>query len=347
MRSAYIRKHSMTYAALCAHINPHVKPSRLNYGVWLVSLFLETILYGMGALQAWLYFQWCSGDPWTIKLTVLSVVISETIQVVFFFRSSYFRFVERFGFIQTDLTLADSVQLLANYISGFIVQIFFASRIYYLMKGRVKNKVAIFGIYLIGILALTQIMPAAAGIAQTIITHELRSFLKLGQTKAITTLQTASSLACDILITGYLGGFLIRSKNGMPTTNSILNMLIIEAVSRGFLTAVCSGLTTVLFLATPGTFYFFIGLALSSKLYLNSMLASLNSRQHILDKAYASKSQWTSLPAGHTPVEGRTTNSKRRGSVSAVNFESISMDTLAYGKKADLQIMVDVQTEVR
>jgi hypothetical protein len=31
-------------------------PLDSTYGVWLVALFLETILYGMGVLQGWIYF---------------------------------------------------------------------------------------------------------------------------------------------------------------------------------------------------------------------------------------------------------------------------------------------------
>ncbi|KAJ7301150.1 hypothetical protein DFH08DRAFT_1090314 [Mycena albidolilacea] len=35
------------------------------------------------------------------------------------------------------------------------------------------------------------------------------------------------------------------------------------------------------FLVQPGTFYFFLGLVLSGKLYMNSMLATLNTRRHL------------------------------------------------------------------
>lgn len=41
-----------------------------TYGSWLISLFLETILYGIGILQIWLFFQWSHKDGWSIKLPV-------------------------------------------------------------------------------------------------------------------------------------------------------------------------------------------------------------------------------------------------------------------------------------
>lgn len=72
--------------------------------------------------------------------------------------------------------------------------------------------------------------------------------------------------------------------NFSTSTNAVLNNLIMYAVNRGVLTSLCALLNLVLFLALPGTFYFFIGLMPSSKLYMNTMLATLNTRQHIRTK---------------------------------------------------------------
>ncbi|KAJ6577855.1 hypothetical protein B0H19DRAFT_569882 [Mycena capillaripes] len=277
-------------------------PLDSTYGVWLVSLFLETLLYGMGLLQTWIYFSGRPTDAGSVKWTVLVVLTLETIQVIFFFRTSYFRFVERFGEIQIFLIWADSLQLLAAYLSAFIVQLYFASRILKLTKGRGKFSLSAIGIYAILLLAVVQIL---AGIAQTIKSYQLRSFLKLGETKAITTLQAAASLACDLLITTYLCLFLKSQKGEMMKTNSMMDMLIYDAINRGTLTALSSGVTIVLFLALPDTFWFFLGLAPSSKLYMNSMLATLNTRQRIRDKMASNDRGWNSIPmvaSGNIPT---------------------------------------------
>ncbi|KAK7032719.1 hypothetical protein R3P38DRAFT_768156 [Favolaschia claudopus] len=91
-----------------------------TYGAWLISLVLETFLYGMGVLQSWNYFAARPTDIAPVKATVLVVLVLETVQVVFFFLSSYSRFVQRFGKIQTDLIW--QLQLLAAYLSAFFVQ---------------------------------------------------------------------------------------------------------------------------------------------------------------------------------------------------------------------------------
>ncbi|KAJ7235287.1 hypothetical protein B0H12DRAFT_148914 [Mycena haematopus] len=244
------------------HTHSMGNPLDSTYGVWLVSLFLETLLYGMGLLQAWSYFAKRPTDVASVKWTVLLVVALETIQVVFFFRSSYFRFVERFGQIQLDLIWDDSLQLLAAYLSAFIVQLYFVSRIHKLTKGRTKLSLSAFGIYFILVLAVVQLV---AGIVQTVLSYELRSFLKLGETKPVTTLQSASSLVCDLLITLYLCLFLKSQKGDMIKTNSMMDMLIHDAINRGVLTSLSSGLNMILFLALPDTFWFFLGLAPNSK----------------------------------------------------------------------------------
>ncbi|KAJ6483973.1 hypothetical protein C8R45DRAFT_1099143 [Mycena sanguinolenta] len=266
-----------------------------TYGVWLVSLFLETILYGMGLLQTWIYFSGRSADVVSVRRTVLLVLALETIQIAFFFRSSYFRFVERFGQIQIDLIWADSLQLLAAYLSAFTVQLYFASRIYSLTKSRGKFSVTAFGLYTILLLAVVQIV---AGVVQTVWSYELRSFLKLGETKAITTLQAAASFACDVLITLYLYLFLKSQKGSVTKTNSMITMLIQDAVNRGILTALSSCLNMILFLALPDTFWFFLGLAPSSKLFMNSMLSTLNTRQYIRDKLSSNNKEWNSIQMG-------------------------------------------------
>ncbi|KAJ7440123.1 hypothetical protein B0H11DRAFT_2293085 [Mycena galericulata] len=304
-----------------------------TYGAWLTSLFVETILYGIGFLQVWLYFQWWPKDDRSVKLAVVFVMFFETTQITFFFRSTFFRFVLKFGEIQEDLLWSDSLQLLANYLSAFTVQIYFASRIYRLTRARARfYTTSALGIYLVVLFALVQI---SAGIAQTILScvdipfvcsktfneflnqrYKLRSFAKLEETKAITTLQTGGSLTCDIVITVYLYAFLSRNKNGLPRTEAMMNTLMMNAVNRGMLTAISSAFTMILFLVYPGTFWFFLSLAPNSKLYMNSMLATLNMRQHVRDKILNNDQGWNSMELGGL----HTSRNTARVSISAVEF---------------------------
>ncbi|KAF7372166.1 hypothetical protein MVEN_00075700 [Mycena venus] len=243
-------------------------PGQLDstYGAWFVALFIENLLYGMGLVQTWIYLFRRPADKPCIKWTVLIVLALETLQMLSFFRSSYFRFVERFGQIQIDPIWTDSLQLLAGYLNMFAVQLYFASRIH-------ASGLSLIGVWIILILAVVQI---SAGIAQTVVLYCLGSYTRLSETTPVTAVQSAACLACDLLTMAFLCLFFRRSKGNsdMKQTRLILDRLISDAINRGTLTSLSSAMNLILFLALPNTFWFFLGLAPSSKLYMITFLTS-------------------------------------------------------------------------
>jgi hypothetical protein len=58
-------------------------PLDSTYGVWLVSLLLETILYGMGVLQTWICFATFTTDmlslKWTVSQSILDIILELTL----------------------------------------------------------------------------------------------------------------------------------------------------------------------------------------------------------------------------------------------------------------------------
>ncbi|KAJ7048946.1 hypothetical protein C8F01DRAFT_1239124 [Mycena amicta] len=55
---------------------------------------------------------------------------------------------------------------------------------------------------------------------------------------------------------------------------------VTTAINRGAFTMIFAIINIALFLMTPGTFYFMIGILISDKLYMNSLLAILNTREY-------------------------------------------------------------------
>ncbi|KAF9043365.1 hypothetical protein BJ165DRAFT_239141 [Panaeolus papilionaceus] len=237
-----------------------------TYGLWLVSLFLETILYGCALLQAWLYFHWYQNDPRLIRGMVILLVVLETLQIAFIFASTYMCLITHFGDFEylQKINWAEAAQF-PTYLSTFVVQVYFASCIY-----RLKKEAKVLPI-LIVILAVTQI---GAGIAQDVKVASLQSFAQLGKTAPTYELQSAATLACDLLITASLLYRLNSSKTGIKSTNSMLDRLMINAINRGGLTAFAAAWNLIFFIALPDAFWFIVGLFVSSKLYMNSALAS-------------------------------------------------------------------------
>jgi len=269
-------------------------------GIFLVTVFLETMLYGCGLLQTWLYFHWYPKDHWGIKMMVILLVIFETLQITLVFASTYGRLITNFGDVSVVwvITRFDAGQLLSGYLSAFTVQLYFAYTVYILSN---KQK---FVPILIVVLALASI---GAGVAQVYITlTRLRSFLHFQDTQASYVTQSAATLACDIAITVSLlvnlGGH--KDEYVPDATNSMLNKLMVITINRGVLTALCAAVNMILFFSLPETFWFFLGILLSGKLYMNSALATLNSRRYIRGSTRSGivdSDNWHSTPLAGLP----------------------------------------------
>lgn len=250
----------------------------LTWGAWLIALLFDAIFYGCGLLQTWLYFHWYPQDRWWLKVMVLALLLLETVQLTAFFAGAYIVLIHHFGdsAALTMILWVDTAQLLAGFLSEFLVQMYFAYCVFTLDK---KN---LFPPIIITVLAL---LTMGAGAAQTILSTSLASFARLDKTKPSTTLQGVASVLCDVAITISLSLILDRRKSVHKTTDSLIKSLMINAINRGLVTSFFAALNLILFLALPGTFVFFIALIPTSKLYMNTCLATLNSRQHIKEKS--------------------------------------------------------------
>ncbi|KAF8188850.1 hypothetical protein K438DRAFT_1513002, partial [Mycena galopus ATCC 62051] len=251
-------------------------PLDSTMGAWLVSLFLATILYGMGLIQAYLYFHWYTKDHWGVK-AVSWFRICETLHITIFFGATYRLLIDHFGDFEAlpVTTWYDSVSNMGSQhrLTRFdMAEGSIACR----GMGSTTSVASKFNI-----IPLVFIYLHRANVTQTVITAELSSLTLLYQTKRINTLQAASALVCDVSITACLCYTLRSSKSTIESTNSLLNILIINAVNRGMLTALAAALNIILFLSSPNSFWFSLALIPSGKLYMNSMLATLNAREHI------------------------------------------------------------------
>ncbi|KAJ7081207.1 hypothetical protein B0H15DRAFT_953217 [Mycena belliarum] len=244
-----------------------------SFGVLLCALLFLSLLLGMGLLQVYLYFLWYPNDGWGTKGMVITITALEVAQSGLFFSSLYVVLIDGFGdFGRIDVIPWQSIaQLSCLYLATFGAQAYFSYLIYKLRTDRFLFPTAIFILSVAGL---------GAGIAQTVLSIKVKRFSELPSTSAATNTQAAFALACDILITVGLCWRLSNCRTGVQSTNKMLNFFIMTGLNRGLLTMVTAALNIILFLTQPGTFYFMLVLVLSGKLYMNSMLAMLNTRKH-------------------------------------------------------------------
>ncbi|KAJ6496839.1 hypothetical protein DFH09DRAFT_328532 [Mycena vulgaris] len=254
-------------------------PLASTNGVWLYAVFLQALLHGMGLLQGFLYFVWYPKDGWSIKSTVIIILVVESVQMAAAFSNASVWFIDGFGEFE-NLNIVhpqDMVQLTALYLSTFVAQVHFARTIYQWHRESVILPVLVF---------VTSLVALGGGMAQVGLTIQAKEYSKLGQLSPATSyLQASFSLAADIVITFGLCWRLNKSRTGIQSTNHVLNFLIMTAINRGAFTMLFAALNMILFIRKPRTFYFMLALMISDKLYLNSMLAMLNTRQHAVRRS--------------------------------------------------------------
>ncbi|KAJ6462536.1 hypothetical protein C8R45DRAFT_1108190 [Mycena sanguinolenta] len=254
-------------------------------GMWLVGVFLQSLLHGMGLLQGFLYFVWYPMDSRTVKGTVIAVLLTETVQMAGAFLTTYRWLIDGFGTSNFLLIRwPDMLQLTAliymQYLSTFIAQSLREDDLsmwVYIRGGfgqdSTCNSVYKKDMYLPILIALLALLAFTSGLSQVIIATRLGDYRKIDETATTTNLQAGAALAADIAITGGLFWRFSKSRTGVQSTNRVLNFLIMTAINRGVLTMLSAILTMVLFLTQPGTYYFMITLLLSDKFYMNNMLA--------------------------------------------------------------------------
>ncbi|KAJ7040629.1 hypothetical protein C8F04DRAFT_1177967 [Mycena alexandri] len=200
-----------------------------TYGPWLVALFVETMFVQdrsyrrpvshivVAAFMDSVFRKFYYTSSGGLKI------------VSFFFASSYHRFVSKFGVVEDNLVWTDSVQMLTNYVSAFVVQMYFASSIY----------------------RLTHTHPASMKL----------SALRIHLAVALAVTQICLSLYCFRYRAGDRGCCEPRGRHR-----------IVVAVDDDTVRTV------------PNAFWFFLSIAPASKLYMLSLLATLNMRQYMRNK---------------------------------------------------------------
>ncbi|KAF9069248.1 hypothetical protein BDP27DRAFT_1421219 [Rhodocollybia butyracea] len=92
------------------------------------------------------------------------------------------------------------------------------------------------------------------------------------------------AILSDISIAFALVLLLRRKRSGFEDTNSLIKKLVAYAINRCILTSVLAVLQVILFMSFPNSMYAFAFDFIIGKLYVNSLLASLNSRKSLRRK---------------------------------------------------------------
>ncbi|KIM76619.1 hypothetical protein PILCRDRAFT_826176, partial [Piloderma croceum F 1598] len=112
-----------------------------------------------------------------------------------------------------------------------------------------------------------------------------------------------ASLLCDVMISGSLVYYFHINKGLSKRTETLLQKLIILTINQGVLLGLVTIVTLVLFYEKAGTFLAMASQFILSKLYVNCLLATLNSRKQFRDIANQEISLSLAVVSPHNSID--------------------------------------------
>ncbi|KAH9481925.1 hypothetical protein JR316_0006455 [Psilocybe cubensis] len=234
---------------------------------------------GLGVLsvQLCIYYLSFPQDSVRFKTLVYTVYMAELAQTVLLCNSLFRSFV--YGFFEHSILdrigdLWFSIPVLGGIVS-FLVQVFYAYRIVAL--GSIRRNA---GVKIVAtIVTMFAIIQLGGGLALGILLKEAVTFSRIKNTKVRVSAAAwyAGEAIGDILIAIFMTLILLRTgSEGTKSTRKLTRKLIRLTIETGTLTATMAIVTIILVMF--GGSYYQVTAGVVSKLYSNTLLASLNGR---------------------------------------------------------------------
>ncbi|KAI6107180.1 hypothetical protein EDD16DRAFT_1898917 [Pisolithus croceorrhizus] len=272
---------------------------------------VSAMLYGITTLQTYVYYMHYSEDTSVIKLMVAAIWLFDTLHVSFMCYTLYYYLITNYGNLLSleYIVWSFPVSLAANLVVITMVQLyvilifwlmlilyvasFFAYKIYHLCRRKVRWMVT--APITLSVLAhlgfgVVTVVTMYSGLSNHFTTM-LISVCRLinNQASAVSqarfysaTPAVSAVVLAEILITTSLCVLLYDrgSRSAVPRTKRLLNTLIIYAVNRCLLTLLVTIAQLVVDANDQAAWTMGLDFIVG-KLYANSLLASLNTRQHL------------------------------------------------------------------
>ncbi|KAJ8516993.1 hypothetical protein ONZ45_g5750 [Pleurotus djamor] len=292
-------------------------------GASLICSQILLVLYGLATLQTYMYFMNYTRDPKSIKLTVLWIWLLSTLHAAFISHTEYHYLAKSYS---DPMLLIDGEWSVYSGIAVgvaicFCVQVFFARMIFCLTNGATQRMLAVsfavlimahavFGIYIsYDLFHLWEIPALHAAV--------YRSMVPLLIIRVVS----------DALTAGTLCVILYDSKS-FARSLKLLNTLIVYSMNRFILTTLVVIVQTIILLKRPRSIWAMAIEFITAQLYVNSFLASLNSRnrlRHIgnsnsISLSYIQPSSITPGNEDHPGELGQRNKEDRTSDLTALQF---------------------------
>lgn len=242
-------------------------------GALFIGTSIAGALFGVSCVQTYFYAMNYTHDPWHLKALVAFVFILDLFHQLCISHSIYVNVITNYANPAALFILPWSLiaEVEATAVIAALVQGFYVFRVWRLSH---QN-------YYLTILVAVLIVPAF--VIQTIYTAKMCGTDLIGLV-ALTPLAKAINAinACEDVLIAVVMVFLLRQgKTGSSASDGMINRLVLFVVNTGTLTSICAIAAFIALMCAPAALIYAIFFFTTPRLYVNSLLATLNARQSI------------------------------------------------------------------
>ncbi|PAV15925.1 hypothetical protein PNOK_0878300 [Pyrrhoderma noxium] len=227
---------------------------------------------GAATLQMYYYYDRFINDRLWIKLLVLITWLWDTVQQALLIYAGYVYLVTNYNNPNSvyNIALTLKVAIVFNFQVILFVQLYLLYRVWILSKGKLWLVIGISASILLEFILTTYFH---------VDDFKSRTFPELMSSSSwIAKLSLSINTITDILFTVSLIVLLQRSKTGFRGSNGIITKLTVFAINTGLLTSILAIAVIITMQIYPYALIYLALYCCSSKLYTNTLLATLNFR---------------------------------------------------------------------
>ncbi|KAI0759683.1 hypothetical protein BD413DRAFT_270492 [Trametes elegans] len=286
-------------------------------GVAYIGVALSSAIYGVTCIQTFQYFRSprASSDMSLLKFIVIGLWMLDSAHQALIIEILYHYLILNYAnpvaLLRTTWSIP--VEIIVNAIIAFAVESFFVMRIWKLSKNYFSAGICM--LFTVAHFTMNLVFP-------------IRSFFYPFLVEAATKLKSTGSsglgvaVVADVSISVAMVWYLRRGRTGMRRSDDMIGRLIVLTVTTGSLTTLFVIANLIAYLAAPDQLWNLFFNFMLGKLYINSLLTSLNSRSYVrggteaslqvnsvplstfqAEPGHISRSQFTDATASTVPVD--------------------------------------------
>jgi hypothetical protein len=274
-----------------------------TFGAAFLGVLVSAVLFGITNMQTLIYFRRYPDDRRARKISVAILWVLDALTFALTVHILYHYLVSGFGNYFALFKIVWSFRL---HTALTIINICFVQSLYaipiWLLGGHFNRWVSL-------VVCCAVVVGYGIGIVTIVETYQISTFVGLRDKAWVIYASFGSATLVDFIITGGMCVYLQQSRSpaGFSSLDTTLYTLMQYIISSGLATSACSTAALIAFSVKPNTMIFVAIQFLLTKLYVNSFLALLNSRQikteavsnRPTDLEFAPFSETSTIPMNH------------------------------------------------